>query len=158
MTKKIGVVANCNRGYHAASGTWIKISQEMMPYIQMQQKELVGFAQLYPEAKIVHSRMKFFHNDLSENSVIKKGKRISRILKTNKNPNPHKQYSLLCIINEIGTPTTFIQKTYSLNQVDTMNPSPCVRTGLCGLKLPLTAIPCISLMNILQNTEFLHPQ
>lgn len=24
MTKKIGVVANCNRGYHAASGTWIK--------------------------------------------------------------------------------------------------------------------------------------
>lgn len=54
--------------------------------------------------------MKFFHNDLSENSVIKKGKRISRILKTNKNPNPHKQYSLLCIINEIGTPTTFIQK------------------------------------------------
>lgn len=57
--------------------------------------------------------MKFFHNDLSENSVIKKGKRISRILKTNKNPNPHKQYSLLCIINEIGTPTTFIQKNVS---------------------------------------------
>lgn len=108
--KNTGVVANCNRGYYAASGTWIKDVAGDDAIYPNAIENLVGFAQLYPDAKIIHSKMKFFHKDLSEDNIIKKGKRIPRILKTNKNPNPHKQYSLLCIINEIGTPTTFIQK------------------------------------------------
>lgn len=106
-----GIPANCNRGYRAAQGEWIKgiagddaLDKECISHY-------IEFLNKHPQASICHSRQHCYNDIFSPNSLNKnKEMQYSSCIETS-NPNPHKQFLYLSLKNPICAPTIIMKKT-----------------------------------------------
>lgn len=107
-----GVSANCNRGCKIANGVWIKLIAGDDALYPNAISELIKFSHEYPNAYIVHSRMKCY-NDYFIEANIKADilQDYPPILTNNKGNNSQKQYLLLSLGNYIGAVTVFMKRS-----------------------------------------------
>ena len=67
--KNTGVVANCNRGYQASTGMWIKdVAGDDALYPEAIEK-FIQFTIKNPQARIIHSRMHMYYNTLLSSNM-----------------------------------------------------------------------------------------
>ena len=113
--KNTGVVANCNRGYQASTGMWIKdVAGDDALYPEAIEK-FIQFTIKNPQARIIHSRMHMYYNTLLSSNMEHKHLKLSKYLMDNQFVNPQKQFNLLCLVNEIGAVTVFMQRALYLD-------------------------------------------
>lgn len=103
-----GVSANCNRGYKAAKGEWIKAIAGDDALYPTAIKNYISFSLQHPEAQIIHANVHLFNNVLDQSHIIKK-KPIYPACFTTIGPKAEQQFKLLCITNFIYAPTVFIR-------------------------------------------------
>lgn len=107
-----GISNNCNRGCKLAKGEWIKIIAGDDALYSNAISELVKFSNKYPNAYIVHSKMKCYKDYFIETNI--KPDLLQNyppILTNNQGNNSQKQYLLLSLGNHIGAVTVFMKRS-----------------------------------------------
>lgn len=106
-----GIPSNCNRGYRAAQGDWIKgiagddaLEKECI-------SQYIEFINNHPQASVCHSKQHCYNDTFSINSLNpQKEIKIPYCLRT-VSPNSQKQFLYLGLTNSICAPTVFIKKS-----------------------------------------------
>lgn len=107
-----GISNNCNRGCKLAKGEWIKIIAGDDALFSNAISELIKFSHEYPNAYIVHSRMKCYKDYFIENNIeADLLQNYPPVLTNNQGDNSQKQYLLLSLGNYIGAVTVFMKRS-----------------------------------------------
>lgn len=104
-----GISANCNRGYNAAQGEWIKgIAGD-----DALEKDCISlymdFINKNPQISICHSKQHHYNNDFNPSSLDKTRDFIPPY--GFQTPNAKQQFLYLCISDLISAPTVFFKKS-----------------------------------------------
>lgn len=109
--KNLGVSINCNRGCELANGEWIKIIAGDDALFPDAISSFIEFSKHYPEARIIHSKLKAYDNFLTD-KYARNNEFINypQCFIENNAHNWKKQHLILAISNTIGAVTVIFKK------------------------------------------------
>lgn len=107
--KNKGIPANCNQGFKASKGEWIKLIAGDDKLVDSCIEDFISFTLSNNNVFAIHAKMNVYHDSFEEENFHKTFDYSNDIYNI-KNINAHEQYQLNIRRNWIGAPTVFLKR------------------------------------------------